>query len=328
MPSRLPLLAACVTFEAGAVEKIYNLVMVTSDTVFDPSDFHVIAKYVEEIAPEVEVFVVDSQSRSPVTRKKAAKRPSLIFSPMQLMAFQPDRGKVYCGRPMPKIVEMDLLTKAGLPVPAYAELRPDTPISEERYGPYTLLKAGHAYASFGSSMELFRTQDVRYRPPESFPEGHDARRGPMFVQKFIDCGKPMNCRVLTLFGVPLFTYCVQAILPLALDEKEGPFVRSDFVPTTGNVSVYMEFSPDILLLAKNAYHAVPDVPLQACDILRDKNGNLHILEINPGGATWMFSTYNSAGYKRVLGIEDLAAPFDAFRTAAQVLVSKTRTEAI
>lgn len=310
------------------MEKIYNLVMVTSDTVFDPSDFHVIARHVEEIAPEVEVFVVDSQSRSSTVRKKAAKRPSLIFSPLQLMAFRPDRGKVYCGRPMPKLHEMDLLTKAGLPVPVYAELLPDTPISEDRYGPYAMVKAGHAYASYGSSMQLFRTKDVRYRPPESFPEGHDARRGPMFVQKFIDCGKPMTCRVLTLFGVPLFSLCAQAILPLALEEKTGPFELKDFVPTGGNVSVSIEFSQDILSLATKAYDAVPDVPLQACDIMRDKNGDLHILEINPGGATWMFSTYNAAGYKRNLGIEDLSAPFDAFRTAARVLVSKTRSEAI
>jgi hypothetical protein len=39
----------------------------------------------------------------------------------------------------------------------------------------------------------------------------------MIAQKFIDCGKPMSSRVLTLFGAPLFTYCRESIKPLALD---------------------------------------------------------------------------------------------------------------
>jgi hypothetical protein len=72
---------------------------------------------------------------------------------------------------------------------------------------------------------------------------------------------------------------------------------------------------------------MPDVALQACDILRDVSGCLHLLEINPGGGTWMLSNHNAPAYRTALGIEDLAAEFDAFRVSARVLIERTRAEA-
>jgi hypothetical protein len=309
------------------MEKAYNLVLVATTKVFDPDDFVAIGKLVEEMAPDINVFIADSLSRSGVTRKKAARLPTLVFSPMRLMEFRPLRGKVYCGRPMSKLIEMELLSKAGLPVPEYEEMKPDTSLSVDRYGRYVILKPSYEYASFGSGIELFHTTDAAYRAPETFPEDHAGRRAPMIVQRYIDCGAAMSCRVLTVFGVPVFTYCRQSTRPLMLDSKDPPYEQSDYLPAPPHTRVFMEFAPDILELARRAYLAVPDVPLQACDILRDKDGGLHLLEINPGGATWMFSTHNAAGYKKALGIDDLAAPFDAFGNCARLLVERTRAEA-
>lgn len=84
----------------------------------------------------------------------------------------------------------------------------------------------------------------------------------------------------------------------------------------------------MLAFAAKAYEAMPEVALQACDILRDKQGRLHLLEINPGGGTWMFSSRNAQVYKDRLGTDDLAAYFDAFRVCARVLVERTRAEAV
>jgi hypothetical protein len=62
--------------------------------------------------------------------------------------------------------------------------------------------------------------------------------------------------------------------------------------------------------------------------VREKvTGRLYLLEVNPGGGTWMFSSESSGSYKQSLGISDLAAEFEAFRTIARVLVDRTRTEA-
>jgi uncharacterized protein (DUF362 family) len=91
---------------------------------------------------------------------------------------------------------------------------------------------------------------------------------------------------------------------------------------------YVARDPDILALAAAAYRAMPEAAQQACDILRDANGALHILEINPGGGTWMLSSANASGYREALGIEDLAAQFDAFQVCARELIARTRAEAI
>ena len=52
--------------------------------------------------------------------------------------------------------------------------------------------------------------------------------------------------------------------------------------------------PGFLDLAFTAYRAMPDVALQACDIVREKTGKLYLMVINPGRGTWMFSSANAA----------------------------------
>ena len=53
-----------------------------------------------------------------------------------------------------------------------------------------------------------------------------------------------------------------------------------------------------------------------------------MLEANPGGNTWIFSKGDmSDRLKKALKVERLGDPFDAFTTAAKVLVERTRSEA-
>ena len=91
---------------------------------------------------------------------------------------------------------------------------------------------------------------------------------------------------------------------------------------------HVTHDPEFLDLAAAAYRAMPDVALQACDILREKTGDFYLLEINPGGGTWAFSSPSAQSYRDSLGVQDLAAEFDAFRTCARVLIGRTRAEAI
>jgi hypothetical protein len=310
-----------------ASEPVRNLVLVHTKGWQDIADFQTIKAHVEKMAPDIEVFIVSNDIRSSVTRRRAAKRPTLVFSPVILMAFRPDRGKVYAGQPMPKLTEMRRLAAAGMPIPRFEEIRPETILSTDVYGPYVVVKPSHHLASWGQGVELRRTADARYRSPSEYPAGHPGRRGPMIAQKFIDCGKPMTCRVLTLFGAPLFTYCRESTKFLVLDPARVDFGQADFMPSPPDRISYMTRDPAFLDLAANAFRAMPDVALQACDILRDVDGHLHLLEINPGGGTWMLSSHNAPAYRSALGIQDLAAEFDAFRVSARVLIERTRAEA-
>jgi hypothetical protein len=304
-----------------------NLVLVHSAGWQDRADFVAIKALVEARAPDIEVFIAANDIRSSVTRKQASRRPTLVFSPIRLLAFQPLRGKVYAGTPMSKLDEMRQLAGAGLPVPRFEPIEPATRLSRDTYGPLVVIKPSYMLASWGQGVELRRTETVRYRGPDEFPDWHPGRHAPMIAQKFVDCGFPMTCRVLACFGRPVFTYCRESTRPLALPDHKDEFEQSEFMPSPPDRRAYVSRDPDILALAAQAFAAMPHVALQACDILRAKSGELFLLEVNPGGGTWMFSSPNAHVYKEGLGVDDLTAEFDAFRVIADALIERTRAEA-
>jgi hypothetical protein len=207
-------------------------------------------------------------------------------------------------------------------------LTPDTVLTEAAYGPLVIVKPSYLLATFGQGIELWRTRNVRYRPPQAFPDGHPGRLAPMIVQRFIDCGYPMSCRVLRFFGEPVFSYCRESTIPLSLDAEKQIFEQSEYMPMQPNRRTYLRRDADMLRLAADAYRAMPQIALQGCDILREREtGRLYLLEINPGGGAWMFSNDGAPGYREALGISDLTAPFDAFHTMARILIDRTRREA-
>lgn len=305
-----------------------NLVIVHSPGWQSLDDLNEIADIVTATAPDIEVFVVSNDSAGSVTRRRAAARPALIFSPIRLNDFRPMRGTILAGRAMSKLEEMAHLRDAGLPVPAFEEARSDTRLILAVHGQFILQKPSYAFSSWGQGIELFRTADWRYCAPADWPEGHPGRQSPMILQKFIDCGFAMTCRVLTVLGQPIFTYCRRSTREMRLDAIiDRPFEQPDYMPAMPHSEATVNRDPDILALAAAAYSAMPDVPLQACDILRDRDGALHLLEINPGGGTWMFSNHMSEGYRQRLGVADLKAIFDAPRVCATALIDATRSRA-
>lgn len=305
----------------------FNLILVHSKGWQDVADFEAIQQRVEARAQDIRTFICSNESRSHSVRKAAATLPTLVFSPIRLLWFRPDRGKIYQGAAMSKLEEMRILREAALPVPHYTELMPDSKLSKSDFGSLTLLKPSFAHSSFGRGLELNRTENVVFRAPSDFPPEHPGSRAPMIAQRFIDCGYAMSCRVLTFFGAPVFTYLRRSTVPLDLASSNGPFEDREFLPMRPNMEIAVPRDPDILHLAKRAYQAMPERALQACDILRDKDGKLYILEVNPGGGTWMFSSPEADGYKFRLGVSDLAAEFDAFDVIAEKLIERTRLEA-
>jgi hypothetical protein len=305
-----------------------NLILVHSRDWQNVADFNLIKTYVDALAPDIETFVASNDIPSSATRQRAARRPTLIFSPITLLQFKPKRGKLYIGQPMSKIDEMRRLVAGGMPVPEFEVIEPGTCLSRDRYGPLVVLKPSHSHASWGQGIELWRTDRVRFRVPAEFPEWHPGRKAPMIAQRFIDSGYPMSCRVLTIFGEPILTYCRQSTKPLLLPPDKDFFEQHEYMPAPPHRTAFITRDADILALAAAAYRAMPEVALQACDIVREKaTGRPYLLEINPGGGTWMFSSAASAGYREGLGISDLTAEFDSFRTIARVLADRTRAEA-
>jgi hypothetical protein len=307
-----------------------SLVLVHQPGCQDVRDFVEIAELASAKAPDIEVFVAHNDRLMPQTRRRAAMRPTFVFSPGQLDRFRPARGKVYAGSPMPKLVELDRLSAAGLPVPVYRVIEPGIRLDPGVFGPFVVVKPGDMFASAGRGVELRRTEAVRHLPKAAYPAGHPGRTASMIAQRYIDTGNPaVEHRVLTLFGEPLYAARWHA------DRERGPLDRPDAALRAARIcageSGFAGFElindPDILELARRTYRALPDIPLQGVDIVRDqRDGSLYVLEVNPGGNTWHFSS----SFAGVAAEESVRRKdqFGAFEVAARVLVERTRAEAI
>jgi hypothetical protein len=80
--------------------------------------------------------------------------------------------------------------------------------------------------------------------------------------------------------------------------------------------------PELLAFARRMSQALPDVPLQGLDIIKEKTtGRLFALESNPGGNTWHFSSRHAAKTRAELGNgrEILLRQFNALERAAEAL---------
>jgi len=310
-----------------------NLILVHSPGYQDVADFQEIARHVQELAPDVEVFIASNDIPSSATRRRAARRPTLVFSPGNLLEFGPARGKVYAGRAIPKLEQLSRFQAAGLPVPAFSEITRGLDLPAEAFGPLVVVKPGFSVASQGHHMTLVSREAVRFQPREAYPDDHPGRYGPMFAQRFIDTGPFINHhRVLTLFGAPLLAFKTTS------QAKRPSLSSSDQVLATvavkarrrdGPIGRELTWDADILELARRTYAALPEIALQGVDIVREeKSGKLYVLEANPGGNTWIFSKGDmTARLKAALGTERLTDQFDAFKTAAKALIERTRAEA-
>ena len=219
---------------------------------------------------------------------------------------------------------MRALSARGVPVPDFVELGSDLDLAA--LGDIVLFKPDGMNASRGRGVELRRTNALISEGGRMTPVG--------FAQRFINSGPyPQYYRVHTLFGAPLSSY--HKVSHLKLGDLDAP----DEVIRTHNVQARTRtgqtitpcFDADVLDLARRCYDALPECPLQGCDIVREvSTEKLFVLEVNPGGNTWVFSKEQSEGVSVALVDAmggDLTNQFDAFRTAAFVLVQKTRNEA-
>lgn len=319
-----------------AIERHLILVHTPGDQ--DVRDWQDIGRTVSQIAPDIEVFIARNDLPCSVTRRQAAKRQTLVVSPGQLMQFRPMRGKIYAGSPIPKLEQVARFKAAGVPAPESVEITPDVVLPEAVFGSHVVVKPGHSLASGGTDMTLMRREVVRFRPRESYPDNHPGRQGPMYAQRFIDTGPLVNhYRVLTLFGEPLLAFkTASQVERPPLDAPDDVLATVQIKATRrGGIPLRRElfWDSDILAMARRTYLALPEIPLQAVDIVKDSaSGDLFVLEANPGGNTWIFSKRSGSGLStatlmKALGVEQLTDQFDAFTTAARVLIERTRATA-
>lgn len=299
-------------------------------------DWKAVALRARAVDPTTAIIVVAADRENERLREKAAQLPSLVFSPGPLGKFRPLRGRVYQGRTIRKFEQLQRLAAAGLRVPRTQLLQPGIRLDPKVWGEHVIIKPTDIpTSSKGAGIQLMRTEKVRYIAPQDYPRGHPGQFGPMVAQQFIDTGEKISAyRVLTLFGEPLYCQLSQA------QENRVDLGADDTVLEGGTIAIQgmednrlriFKYEADVVALARAAHRAVPEIPLKGVDILRDgRTGQLYLLELNPGGNTWHFSSRFLAEARAKAGPEQerqRLAQLDAFGTAAHVLMGVTRREA-
>ena len=304
-----------------------NLVIVHTPAFQARSDFETIKAKLAERAPDIEVFIADNGSRNSVTRKQAARRPSLIFSPIELREFQPLRGKVYAGQDLTKMEEYRRLSEAGLPIPETVMLQPDTRLDPETWGPFTVLKPN--VGRQGGGIRLVRTRDVIWRDPFSWPR-NDPRHGrQLLAQRFIDCGPSIEGhRVHTVFG--RIVYSVTGVSDAPPVERDPAGAEPLDVPVASNSGerhLVMNYREDIFAAARQVAAALPDMASLGMDLICEAaTGQIFVLEVNPKGSTWHISSTAGLARQRTSN-QDWSAQFGALDIIADALIEVTRREA-
>jgi hypothetical protein len=307
-----------------------NLVIVVHNHRYDPRDFVDIAMRVSRNAPDIKVYVVAASSTCIDLPLDVWRLPTLTVALDPLLIFRPQRGRLLIGRIIEKIEQVELMKRAGVPVPNSMLFQIGMSLDPEVWGDFVLLKpAPVEFSSHGKGVQLFRTSKLGSMGLENFREDHFARKHPMIVQEFVDTGEhPSGYRALVFCGEVL--YVLQAVLDTPrppLDASDDDLEAAQVATNGGERTVQFGDYPDVLAFAKRISAVFPDIPLLGCDIIRDVvSGKLYALEVNPGGNVWHFSSPMSADRLKTFPyiLRGIHTQFGAFDVAARALIHSTR----
>lgn len=286
-------------------------------------EFREVARRIAETNPDVApyVYTTDADPRSFVGTLGRAFRPTLAIEMDRPKFAWLLRGRrFHHQRGIGKADELRRLEAAGLAVPKWTVLTPDTRLGREEWGAYVVVKP--VFSRRGAFVWIRKVGRVRYQPPSDFPADHPGRRGGMIAQKFIYTGEwPTAYRVLTYFGSPIVAVRYDGRRDLPALEDENAFHGSggrSIVASAKGCTISCTADAEILDVARRASAPFPDVPSLGVDIVREAaTGKLYVLEVNPGGDSWMLSSGAGRQIQAQFGL-DFYAQFGALDIIAKV----------
>jgi hypothetical protein len=302
-----------------------NLLLIHSPVYQGIEDFIEIQRRIAELAPDIEVRVATNGQRQSVTARWQVSRPSLVFSPIEIVEYQPRGGAVFAGKRLSKLEQVERLSSIGVPTPPTAILGRDF-APPPNWGEFLVVKPN--YGSQGRNVRLVRARDLSARFAEITANGTSEYIVQPYVDHSID-GYPTEYRVLVLFGRALYCACNRRGHKLPPLEK----IADDPAETiASNAKIYgprvrtVCNDPEFVGLAERAHLAFPELPVLGVDVLRTDSGKLFAMEVNSGDV-WHLSSRNAGTYPRD-HVRNLYAQFGALERAAEALIEKTRSSAI
>jgi hypothetical protein len=201
----------------------------------------------------------------------SAFRPSVSIEMDRLKRLKPLRGHRYSHVRMGKDEEMARLVQAGIPVPRWVNVEPGITLDAGEWGPYVVVKP--RVGARGAFVWVHRTGKVRYKAPESYPDGHPARDG-LVAQQFIYTGAwPVAYRVLTYLGRPLTAARYDGRRDMAPLQSSTGFRDSggrSIVANAMGCTISLTDDPEILEMSRRVHAAFPDVPSLGIDLIRGR----------------------------------------------------------
>lgn len=312
----------------------HNLFLVHHPDGQGRQDFDEIAAAISRLAPGIAVHIVphDAEAGACALPPGTWARPSLAVAFRWPKAFRLRRGLMYAGRPINKMRQAQQYTAARIPIPRTIAYQFGRPLNRDFWGEHVIMKPTRIdMMSRGQFIFLMRTERVAALAGRIFPPDHPAREQPVLIQQFVDTGEyPESFRVLTLFGEPLYCMTFRQKAPrVSLSATDSELLATPIASNAGDDFVHaMVDDPEVIAFARRAARAMPAIPLQGLDIIRQAGtGRLFVLENNSGGNTWHFSSRmfleSNGKITRAMRI----AQFGAFDIAAKVLAERTLQEA-
>ena len=307
-------------------------------------DFEEIARKISDLDPTIAVYCSD-HSVTRVMPDDAWKRPTLTVALLEKFMADIKRGPVLANRAIYKTSQYRIFVQAGLSTPPTLRFVPGMKLDPIMFGEYVVIKPTNPnLASYGRGIQLFRRRKLEMMGIGDFPRNHliHRDRSGFIVQRYIDTGPRLPLyRVVTIFGTPLYIWLGQEKVPQPPPGGTDEEIESHRITSnTGNFrEVSLTVDDDILALASRVGDAFPETPALGIDIIREHNsGRLYVLECNPGGNIWHFSSKLATSVRQRLGGASLVGAkkaeaigrqmlidqLGAFDRAAEVLVRKVR----
>lgn len=319
-----------------------NLILIHRGPEYE-QDFMEISEKVFAMDPDITIYALDTGSADQLP-EAAWQRPTLTVALSTTFNLKIRRGPILKNRQIGKLAQHKVFQDAGVPTPPTQQFRFGMRLDPIMFGEFVIIKPMSLdLGSQGRGVQLIRRKRLETMGRQDFPPDHliHKDREGYIVQKFINTGEYVSYnRMSTFFSQPMYSYFSRAKSPRGSLDSADDIVEA--LPVTNNSNSFRErglrAEEDIVALAMQVHDAFPTVPLLGTDILREEEtGKLYVIECNPGGNTWHFSSKMNLPLRHTLGKASLVGPkkahviarqmhidqFNAFDRAARILVEKT-----
>ena len=291
-------------------------------------DFHQIAKRAHRLDPSIAVIPIAEHLHSSLIPKPLLNLPILVIFLVNPPAKEFALTAKMAVKNMTKLEEYEHFKKYNIPCLPIEEFTWGMTLDKSTYGDWVVLKPQNIQST-GKDVNMVPTDLIPTLTLEDFPADHLMRQDQYYVQKFVKTGeKPSHYRVLVFLDTVLYIRKNESIYnyPNLNDDIKTKLAKTVGSNFSGHRKFSMANDEKISEFALKISSSFPKNPILGIDIIREENtGALFVLETNPGGNVWHFSSNYTAKLPedKKATREQCLKQFNAFDRAAEALVKQT-----